>query len=198
MPKTHIRLVSDRSDTQPATIANTRSDAMRAGQRQYVERLFQSYKDSLHRHIYRLLRNKDDAQELMQETYIRVLQRENLEQQESSAKAYLFKIATNLVIDKTRKDARQQLQQHVSIDDEELVSNNPSPDRQVQSQQVMTQLKIILNQLSPRGRHIFILHRFHDMSYPEIADKLNITTRTVERQMSIAMTLCREKLQGLL
>ena len=133
----------------------------------------------------------------MQETYIRVLQRENLEQQESSAKAYLFKIATNLVIDKTRKDARQQLQQHVCLDDEELLSNNPSPDRQAQSQQVIAQLKIILNQLNPRGRHIFILHRFHDMSYPEIADKLNITTRTVERQMSIAMTLCREKLQGL-
>ncbi len=195
MPPSHLRLI-DRHEQQPQ--APTTSSHERGKQQQYIEELFKSYRDVLQRHIYRLLRNKDDAQELMQETFIRAMQQDHLEQQQATTKAYLFKIATNLVIDKARKNARQQRDKHQSCDDVEVVSTLPSPNRQVESQQIMQQLKLVLNELTPRCRQIFILHRFKEMSYSEIAEKMDITTRTVDRQMSIAMTLCRERLRGLL
>lgn len=168
------------------------------GQRCHIEGLFQQHQESLHRHLFRLLRNEEDAQDMLQETYVRILQSQDAIQQEGNPKAYLFKIATNLVIDKSRKEQRQQREKHFSANDGELPCNGPSPHAQAQTGEALEKLKDALKELSPRCRQIFLLHRFKDMTYPEIAEKMGITTRTVERQMSIAMAFCRERMRGVL
>jgi len=179
--------MSESPPNQASPVVDTRAQ---------VECLFRKYRESLLRHLKRLLRNPQDAQELLQETYVRVLQQVSLDKLEANNRAYLFRIASNLVIDKARKDKRQFLQQHEFLEEEQLVSSLPSPQKMAESSQAMRQLKTVLASLTPRCRQIFILNRFKEMTYPEIAERLGVTTRTVERQMSIAMTLCQEKLRA--
>lgn len=167
-------------------------------QLQYIELLFTKYRNTLLGYLSRLTQNDEDASELLQETYERLLKQENLDHLEVNARAYLFKIATNLVRDKARRDKVRQRDQHQSIEDSELVCDQPSPHMHVEWSKAVDLLKEVMQELNPRCRQIFILHRIKHLSYPEIADTLGITTRTVERNMSVALTHCKEKLRGVL
>ena len=169
-----------------------------AQQRLYIEKLFRSHQSSLQRYLTRLLQNDDDAEEMMQETYIRALQHGGIQQIDDRAKALLYKIATNLVIDKSRKDQRNHTHQHSDLELESVEDITKNPVRGAEDQQTMERLQAVLKDLPERTREVFILNRFSGLTYPQIAEKMSITTRTVERQMALAVALCREKLRDLL
>lgn len=156
-------------------------------EQQYVELLFGKYRSALARYLVKLLHNEADAAELLQETYLRLLEQASLDHLEANARAYLFRVATNLVRDKARRDTVRARGQHDSADEKELVSDQPSPSKQVEWDQTLAKVKRAVLGLKPQCRQIFVMSRFKGMSYPEIAKVLGTTTRTVERNMSMAI-----------
>ncbi len=172
--------------------------AQNAEKQQYVEALFLKYRHPLSNYLTRLLGSHDDASELLQETYIRLLQQENLSHIETNARAYLFKIATNLVLDKSRKDKARQRDLHQPFIDDGHPDESPSTATQLDWIKALELMKEVIREISPRCRRVFILHHFKHMTYNEIADLLGVTTRTVERDMSLAMALCKERLKGII
>src|SRR5213595_3197259 len=68
-----------------------------------VERLFRTYHDPLVRYLTRRLGDRDWAEEVAQETFVRALRQKQLENE----RAWLFAVATNLVRDEARKDSRR-------------------------------------------------------------------------------------------
>lgn len=165
---------------------------------QYVEWLFTKYQKALLSYLSRLLRNDEDASDLLQETYERVLRQPSLDHLETNARAYLYKVATNLVRDRVRQERVRQRDQHQSLEEGELESRQPSPYAQVEWIKAMDLLKEVIHELPPRCRQIFILHRMKHLSYPEIADVMDVSTRTVERNMSLALAHCKSKLREVL
>ncbi|MCF7980720.1 MAG: RNA polymerase sigma factor [Pseudomonadales bacterium] len=163
--------------------------------KQYVEALFNKYRNPLLHYLTRLLDSSEDATELLQETYIRLLEQKNLEHLEANERAYLFKIATNLVRDKSRRDKARQRHRHEPFVEDQQNQEIVPITTQLDWYLALESLKSIIHELSPRGRRIFILHRFKHMTYKEIANLLGITTRTVERDMSLVMSQCKEKLK---
>lgn len=164
-----------------------------------VEALYRQYQQSLLNYLANILpAGQQDAQEILQETYIRLLRHDDLDRLHENPRAYIFTIATNLVRDQLRKRRSRKEDAHTDIDDCELASPDLCPPRSASWQQSMAQLKSALLRLKPLTRQIFVLSRFEELTYPEIAEQLQLSSRTVERHMSHASQYLHEALEGTL
>jgi len=160
----------------------------------YLESLFGKYRIALRRYLAKLLHNEEDAADLLQETYLKLIEQASLDHLEANARAYLFRVATNLVRDKARKDKVRAKDQHISTENTELESQRASPYQQAEWDQALMKVNQALLRLKPRCQEIFILHRYRGMSYPEIAKVMRTTTRTIEREMSVAIAQLKASL----
>ena len=154
---------------------------------EYVRTLYNKYHSNLLQYLRRILPDGQEADEIMHETYIRLLKQESLDKFEANARAYLYTVATNLVRDSLRKRSRQHQQNHISFNEFLAEDNSPSVDEMASWEETFTALKQVLLSLPPLTREIFIMHRFEQMTYPEISKALRIHTRTVERHMHNAI-----------
>ena len=157
-------------------------------QTEYVETLYRKYHNSLLSYLMRIIPGgrAQDASEILQETYLRLLKQETLDHLEQNARAYIFTIATNLVYDLHRRSTSRMQDLHIELDEVTHASGTPSPPRVTEWEISLHRLKHALLDLKPLTRKIFLLSRFEQMTYPEISSKLQISTRTVERHMSTA------------
>lgn len=161
----------------------------------YVDSLFRGYRDPLLRYLTGLLPNSEDAAELLQETYLRLLRQEGLERVEANARAYVFQIATNLVRDYFRQRKAHRTDRHTSLDEHSFEDLLQEPEASVQQDDMLERFRKTLLALRPEVRDVFLLHRFRDMTYPQIARALGMGSRTVERHMSEAIAHLKRSLE---
>ncbi|WP_193161482.1 RNA polymerase sigma factor [Microbulbifer hainanensis] len=184
--KAPLRLVSASPAGEPAD-------------RALVEKLYQSHRGALCNYVARMLPGgQQDVEVILQETYIRLLRLDNLQHLRDNPRAYIFTVATNLVRDSLRRYMRRRGDAHERFDEGEHESREPSPQGSVEWQQSLQQLKRALLQLKPLTRKIFLLSRFEEMTYPEVAAALSISTRSVERHMSTALKHLQSELNDIL
>jgi len=159
----------------------------------FVEHLFARYRAALHRHVAALLGSWADAEDIVQETCSRLLRVADLEHVENRARAYMFRIATNLAYDRHRRPREQ------SLDDLGDAAPNLSllegPDTILDMERAMETLCRTLLQLKPRCRQVFLLRSAEGLSYEAIAERLNTSKRTVEREMKHALDTCQRRLR---
>jgi RNA polymerase sigma-70 factor (ECF subfamily) len=160
-------------------------------QTEIVARLFERFRRPLLRYLSDLLKRRDEAEDVVQETYVRLMQVEKLDT--GRVRALIFKVATNLAYDRFR----QRRARGPHADDEtlaELPSNEPAPERIVAFEQGVEIVKRTLLELKPRCRQVFLLRTAEDLGYDEIAARLGISRRTVEREMQHALEVCQRRL----
>jgi RNA polymerase sigma factor (sigma-70 family) len=155
--------------------------------RLYLATLFHKYRASLYRYLAGLVSSPDDAAELVQESYTRLLQHENVAQLEAVSRTYLFQIATNLARDHYRRSNTRRTSAHFDVDDVEIPDERAGPEHSMVWEQTIQSIKQGIKELPPMTRRIFLLSRFRDKTYPQIAELLGVSTRTVERKMCEAM-----------
>ncbi len=158
-----------------------------------VDKLFERYRRPLLRYLTGLLSTPDDAEDLVQETYARLLQAQSLDSEESRIRGYIFKIATNLAYDRFREQRTRGIQ--VTYEESELLDGDLEPDRIVDFDQGLETIKQTLMEIRPRSRQVFLLRASEQLTYQEIAARLGISTRTVEREMRHAIDLCQRRLR---
>jgi RNA polymerase sigma factor (sigma-70 family) len=161
----------------------------------YVEALFRKHRGQLLRYLSGLLPNPADAAELVQETYLRLLRQQGLERIEANARGYVFQIATNLVRDYFRQRELQRVTRHIPLDTHSSDSALLEPSESVEQDATLARFKAALMQLRPEVREVFLLHRFRDMTYPEIASHLGIGVRTAERYTGEAIGHLKQTLE---
>lgn len=160
---------------------------------EFVTSLFERCRRALLRYLVDLLSRREDAEDIMQETYIRLMNARTLERSDARARAFLFKIATNLAYDRFRERRVRGAQSEAVLGD--LASDAPSPERIVAFEQGVEIVKRTLLELAPRCRQVFLLRTSEGLPYEEIAERLNVSKRTVEREMQTALEICQERLQ---
>jgi RNA polymerase sigma factor (sigma-70 family) len=160
--------------------------AFALSQRDYVGQLFTKHRDALQRYLTRWVRI-EDAAELVQETYYRMLRHGSTVRLEGMARAFLFHTATNLARDHRRRRVSRRADQHMPLDVQELAQDHLGPDEQLAGEQTLSVIERAIAELPHDTRTVFLLHRFRDMSYPQIAETMNLSTRTVARKMSEAL-----------
>jgi RNA polymerase sigma-70 factor (ECF subfamily) len=160
----------------------------------FLGTLFRKYRSSLFRYLRGLVPSSEDAAELVQESYARLLRQSSVSRLEVVARTYLFQTATNLARDHFRRRLTRSLDSHCNIDDVAVADQARTPEEDLEWNQAIEIVKDGIKHLPPATRKVFLLSRFRNKSYPEIAAMLGMSTRTVERRMSEAMAALSERL----
>jgi len=144
-----------------------------------VERLFRTYNAALVRYLTRRLGDRDWAEEVAQETFVRALRQETI----TNERAWLFAVATNLVRDEARKDARRR--KHLALlAEEERDSVEPEPNALELAQEAALARKAV-DALAERDR-LALLMREEGLDYAEIAEALELSPGSVGTTLSRA------------
>ena len=136
---------------------------------------FNRHRQRLFGLAYRMLGTRDDAEDIVQETYIRwhKADRKGIE----SAEGWLVTVATRLSIDRLRKASKDR-ETYIGpwLPEPIMVSPDPSPQENVElASDLSMAFMVMLERLSPTERAVFLLHDVFDLDYSEIA---HITERT--------------------
>src|ERR1700722_13772963 len=148
------------------------SDPTEQSQQAYITLLFNKHRGAPHRYLSRLV-PIDDAAELVQETYFRLLRHGQMVQLEAMARSFLFQTATNLARDFRRRRGVRRADQHVELD-EETSGEDFDPGEHLSAEQILGALERAIIGMPRETRTVFLLSRFRDMSYPEIAQLMNL------------------------
>ncbi|MDD5036424.1 MAG: sigma-70 family RNA polymerase sigma factor [Methylococcaceae bacterium] len=157
-----------------------------------IESAFLDTRKPLLRLLKRRVGCSHTAEDLVQETYLRVIQQESIEEI-GNLPAYLYRIASNLVADHGRK-AVMSAQAHHEPLAEDLVCPKPLPDKITEASQELDLLDRLIAELPPQCRRIFLLHKVQHLSHGEIAAQLGISPRTVETQIGKALRTLRDRM----
>lgn len=156
-----------------------------------TERLFRTYHAPLVRYLTRRLGDRDWAEEVAQETFLRALRQETL----SNERAWLFAVATNLVRDETRKEARRR--QHLTLLAAETRDERaPAPDEALERAQERATARRALDALAERDRNALLM-REEGLDYHEIAHALDLSVGSVGTTLARARTRLVEAYEAL-
>jgi RNA polymerase sigma-70 factor (ECF subfamily) len=161
---------------------------------QFVGTLFQRHRRQLLWYLLRLTSSREDAEEIAQEAYLRLLRVDGLECDAVRARNYLFRTATNLVRDNYRRRTARCEQLHVVLDDLQVEAEDTALDRIVDFEMAADIVLAILRGVPPRPRQAFLLHFGHGITYEQIALELGVSKKTVERDVVNTLEICRSKL----
>lgn len=153
------------------------------------EYLFDRYRDAIRRLLLQRSGNASDADDLLQETFIKVYINLHRYSPEYTFGQWVYTIARNTFIDFVRRR-----QDDLSIDERFTApaSSSPTPEERFINLQQRTQIESYLERLSPRYRQLIVLRFFDELSYEEIADKLALPLGTVKTQIHRAREqMCR-------
>lgn len=142
--------------------------------------------------LRRRLASQEDAADLAQDTFIRILLRPPVLACLPQPRAYLASIARGLVIDHWRRQSLEQavLEALASLPTEYL----PSEQERLAAIETLQEIDRLLYDLSPAIRQTFVLSQLEGLGYDEIARRLGISTRTVKRHMVRAFEICLAQL----
>lgn len=162
-----------------------------AGERSAFKQLYDTHSPRVLSLLLRLVGNRDDAEELVQDVFLSFWNHAESLRGESKLSTWLYRVAVNRAINfKKRGGLLFQIKQLFSLetDEESLIDRLPasesdSPDRQLEMKQAQTQLADLLATLPERQREVFLLHKLEGLSYNEIAEELHVTLGTVESLM---------------
>ncbi|HVF38718.1 MAG TPA: sigma-70 family RNA polymerase sigma factor [Gemmatimonadaceae bacterium] len=155
-----------------------------------VERLFRTYNAALVRYLTRRLGDRDWAEEVAQETFVRALRQETI----TNERAWLFAVATNLVRDEARKDARRR--RHLSLlAEQERESVEPETTSLERAQEAALARKAV-DALAERDR-LALLMREEGLDYSEIAEALELSPGSVGTTLSRARRRLVESYESL-
>jgi len=154
--------------------------------------VFLAQRVTLLRTLQRMVDNPSTAEDLLQETYLRVT-RALGERPIEHLEPFVFQTARNLALDHLRA---RRVQARTMLDDvpEQVVHNVAAPTSSAEdaahAEQLLKRLSTSLSQLTPRQQRIFILSRLHGASYLEIAEQLDVSASTVQKELKLIMAIC--------
>ena len=169
-------------------------DKARMGDIESFEKLLFIYEKKIFNYIFTIVRQKQDAEDLTQETFIKVYKNLKSLNPDLSFKAWLYKIATNATIDWFRKNGKKS--ELLLLDDQE--SKFETIDKNFSYIRIETAKDIsdALNTIKPEYRTVLLLFYWQGFSYEEIASMLSLPLNTVKTYLRRAKDSVKEVLSG--
>ncbi len=156
--------------------------------------LFREHNRSLVSYLALRLHSLQEAKEVAQEAYVRLLQLDK-PSAESFLKTYLFRVATNLAVDRLRRrNYRRQAEQVEVSPDIDLGINDP--EQSLLAKDALRVLDRCLDELPEKCRQAFLMFRLEGLSQEQIAGRLGVTDRMVRHYVNQALMYCRLRVDG--
>lgn len=172
--------------------------ALRRHDPEMIEQLIEMYQHRLFRYLLFLVGNRDLAQDLFQETWLRVLERGSQYSGRSRFETWMFAIARNLMIDHTRKRVSISLDEVTNPEDDrhfEPAADMPSPFDLFQSGEQAARVGQALLTLHPLYREVLVLRFHEEMSLEEIAQVSSAPLSTVKSRLYRGMAALKPVLE---
>jgi RNA polymerase sigma factor (sigma-70 family) len=160
-----------------------------------IDAWFVKHARDLGRFLRRRLANEHDVEECVQETFLKVWRQEQRGVLEGEPVGYLYRTALNVARDRHRQDVARHQASHEALDEQRMEDDRPDAETEVHWRQTVRLLEAALADLRPSTRKVFLLHHVENLSYAQIAERLGVTTRTVEREMARALAHCASRIQ---
>ena len=159
-------------------------------------RLYEQYHNDVFRFLIYLMRDRDQAEDLMHEVYVRVLRAYSGFEGKSSEKTWLFSIAKNVAIDHYRKNSVRRKHSFDKFDWEksELVASEILPDSLVVLNEEMKELLNVLDTCTGDQKMVIHMRFIHDLSIADTAEILGWSEGKVKTTQHRAINALRKKL----
>ncbi|KKO89814.1 MULTISPECIES: RNA polymerase sigma-70 factor [Sphingobacterium] len=156
-----------------------------------ISALYHDYWESLFKQMMRILLDEDEAADVVQQTFLDLLEMKEKIPEIKSVKSFLFIMSRNLAF----KKLRRKLINDNYRDFYASQYNEASPllEEWIVFKELNNMIELEVNKLPAKMKEIFILSRNHDLSHLEIAKKLNISDKTVKKQINNALKVLRVK-----
>ncbi|MCM8785165.1 MAG: sigma-70 family RNA polymerase sigma factor [Candidatus Omnitrophica bacterium] len=172
----------------------------KSGDNKAFEELVKRTQNKIYNLGLKILGNKDDAADLLQETYIKAYESLPNFEGKSSFYTWLYRIATNFALMKLRKEKYKK----ISINEIKQASNgnykleisdwSNNPQIQYRNEELKEILNEAINSLPPKYKTIFILHDIEGLSLSEISEILSLSIPTIKTRIHRSRLYLREKL----
>ncbi|MCL7749665.1 RNA polymerase sigma factor SigW [Halalkalibacter alkaliphilus] len=174
---------------------------VRKGDQQAFAEIVELYKDKVYQVAYRMVGNVHEAQDVAQEAFLRAYT--NIDRFDVNRKfsTWLFRIATNVAIDRLRKKKPDfYLQDEVKGSEgltfeSQLAADEERPEDQVVTIEMQEWVQHEINQLPPKYRTAIILKYMEDLSISEISDILDIPQSTVKTRVHRGREALRKRMR---
>ena len=170
--------IKEKTDTELAILLTLNDEAA-------FSELYVRYKDKLYYFCLHLLKSKEEANDIVQEIFIRIWESRNFINPDLSFSSFLYTMARNRTLNYFRD---------IDIDEkvkEILATQKVTEEEAIDSKIIYTEYQVILqnaiSQLPPQRRKIFNMSRIESMSHKEIAAELGISVNTVQEHISEAL-----------
>jgi RNA polymerase sigma-70 factor (ECF subfamily) len=158
------------------------------------KRLFYCVFPSLQNHAFAILQSRQLAEEVVSDVLIEIWKRRASLMEIENLRLYLFVSVRNGAIKKLQQEKKSIRQQPIHELKVELISEYIQPDEKVQLSETEEQIKAAIQQLPPQCKLIYKLAKEDQLKYRDIAALLQISVKTIDHQLAIALKKLAEKL----
>jgi RNA polymerase sigma-70 factor, ECF subfamily len=161
-----------------------------------VEQLFNAYQPMLFRLAFRLVREEDVAKDLVQNVFFQLWKNRDSVALGPATRSYLYKATTHAALNYLEHQKRTRVRQQEYT--QQASQQTLSEADQLAEQELQMRIQHAIDRLPPKCRVIFLLSRQEGLSYKQIASQLDLSLKTVENQMGIALEKLRQDLKPFL
>jgi RNA polymerase sigma-70 factor (ECF subfamily) len=158
--------------------------------------LVDQHAGTLYRVAYSVVRHAEDAEDVVQETYIRVLRHAGKMQEIRDPRVWLIRIAWNLSLDRKRRRKTGPLDDDPTLLMQQMPAQDLPADRALAAAQGHARLLRMMDSLPAKEREVLLLSAMQDLSTVEIAEVLKTTESTVRSRLFRARQRMREKIES--
>lgn len=186
----------NKNEGQAATLSarlSQLSKRLAESDRKAFQELFEEVNVTLIRFCWRYTKDEDASRDIVQDVFVKVWEKRATLDPDKSLLALMYTMVRNKALNLSRDS-------HYSdgIDaDDVATGNDPAPDEQVDFDMLEEHVRQWIDSLPPRRRQAFKLSRFEGLTHAEIATVMNLTPRTVNTHVMLALRDLRTKLQAL-
>lgn len=170
-------------------------EEVRAGNMQAFTKIIDKYKNQLFATVLRMTKNPEDAQDLVQEAFIKVYEQLNKYDFKGSFSSWLYRVTINHCLDELRKKRYQV--EHITFNEKGIDSSEENePEIVFLKKEKSRQLEKLIASLPEDERMIILLRYANERSYEEISELLHIPLSTVRNKLHRAKKKLRKIVQA--
>lgn len=166
---------------------------LQKGEKQAFNHLFKCYNQKLFFFAKGYLKSEKEAEEIVQETFLKIWERRTHLNPELSINAYLFKIAFNFIQKRLIKNVKEEEFKHDLA--EELINFDEQTSNMINYHFMLEHINRLIDELPPRQREIVVLRKLDNHSTKEISEQLSLSPKTIEAHLTAALKFLKERLK---
>jgi len=166
-------------------------DEFKEGMTSAFDKLYEAYCHKVYSFALSILKSKEDAEEVVQNTFYKVWEKRKIIDSNHSFRSFLFTIAYHIAIDLLRERLKERHYKEKILN---VATSSYNLEESIEFADLLDNVQKIVTELPDRKSEIYHLSRVNHLSYNEIADKLNISVKTVENSINYSMNFIKDRL----